>query len=454
MSPVHRSSSYEKLAKKLVQRAVSQGAKSAEAFISVGRESSCRVRDGEIEDLTEATSKGVGLRVFIKNRLGFAFTSDFDPASLNAFVDRAIALAQAAAPDPLNGVPLARDLVNRTNLEALFDPAVASLPPEWKVKAAMELECAGRDFDPRVTTFESVGAGDHVVEVVIASSEGLLDGYSGTYVYLHGSPVASESGQLQTAYWSDVKRHLNALDSPETIGREAARRAVRMLGAKKVKSAQLPVIFDPQMAAGFIRGIAGAASGDSVFKQSSFLGPLKGKRVAPASITLVDDGLLAGGISSAPFDGEGVPTRTTAIIEGGVLGQFLYDAFTARKAKACTTGNATRGYDSLPAIGSHNLYLKAGDRSPESIIAGVKRGFYVTAMLGRGMNPVNGEYSRGANGIWIENGELTHPVQEVTVAGNTLEMLRGIDAVGNDLEFRGSTAAPTLRFSALTIAGA
>ncbi|HZH04082.1 MAG TPA: TldD/PmbA family protein [Myxococcaceae bacterium] len=446
--------SYEALAKKLVQRALKQGAQQAEAFLSAGRESSCRVRDGEIEDLTEATSKGVGLRVFVKGRLGFAFTSDFDPSSINAFVDQALRLAEAAAPNPLNGLPTRNELKTRVKLEGLFDAEVAALAPDWKVKAALEMERAGKDYDPRVSTFESVGAGENVVEVVVASSEGLLDGYAGTYVYLQASPVASDRGQLQTSYWVDVKRYLRELDSPESVGREAARRAVRMLGAKKIPSARVPVVFDPQMAAGFVRSVAGAASGDAVYKKSSFLAALKGERIAPSSVTLVDDGLLPGGIATAPFDGEGVPTRSTPIIDRGVLTNFLYDAFTARKAKARSTGNASRGYDSLPGIGSHNLYLKAGDRVPEAIIAGVKSGLYVTAMLGRGMNPVSGEYSRGANGLWIENGELAYPVQEVTVAGNALEMLQGIDAIGNDLEFRGSTAAPTLRFAEMTVSGA
>ncbi|MGQ0503967.1 MAG: TldD/PmbA family protein [Myxococcaceae bacterium] len=446
--------SYEQLAKKLVGRAMKLGATQAEAFIQRGRESSVRVRNGAIQDLTEAASKGVGVRVIVKGRLGFAYTSDFQPETLDSFVSRAITLAEAAAPNKLNGLPDRKDLKGRAEISDLFDKDVAELKPEWKIDSALEIEKAGKAYDPRITTFDSVGAGDYVAEVYLANSEGMTGGYSGTYVYLYANPVASENGQLQTSSWMDYKRFLNALESPEAVGREAARRAVRMLGAKKVKSQKVPVLFDPTMAAGFVGSIASAANGDSVFKKSSIFAPLLKKKVARETVTVVDDGLLPRGLGTSPFDGEGVPTRKTPIIENGVLQSFLYDAFTARKAKAKTTGNASRGYSSLPQIGVHNLYLEAGDRDPEEMVREVKNGFYVTSMLGRGANTVTGDYSRGANGLWIENGELAYPVMEVTVAGNLLQMLNGIDAIGSDLTFRGSVGAPTLRFEELTVAGA
>ncbi|MFL5321205.1 MAG: TldD/PmbA family protein [Myxococcaceae bacterium] len=445
---------YPKLAKSLVARAKKSGAQQAEVFLQVGRESSVRVRDGEIEDLTQATSKGVGIRVFAKNRLGFAFTSDFNPKSLESFVDRAVELAKAAAPNALNGLPEKNELKKRPKLEGLFDNEVAELAPDWKIQRALEIEKAGKSHDPRIKTFESVGAGDYVSEVHIASSEGLLDSYSGTYVYLYAVPVAQDSnGQLQTSYWVDYKRFLKDLDSAEAVGKEAARRAVRMLGARKVKTQRVPVIFDQQMAASFVGNIASAANGDSIFKKSSIFAPLLGKKVAAENVSIVDDGLLPRGIASSPFDGEGVPTRKTSIIEKGVLRSFLYDAFTARKAKTKSTGNASRGYSSLPHIGINNLYMEPGSTPPDEMIRGVKNGFYVTAMLGSGANPVTGDYSRGANGMWIENGELAFPVQEVTVAGNLLKMLEGVDAIGSDLEFRGSVAAPTIRFAELTVSG-
>jgi PmbA protein len=446
---------YEQLAKKLVQRAKKMGASQAEAYLEIGRTSSCRVHEGQIEDLTQATSKGVGLRVIFKDRLGFACTSDFDPDRLNEFVDRTLTLAQVSAPNKLNGLPQKKDLVLKdpAALGELFDPEVANLATDWKIKAALEMEKAAKAQDPRITAFSGVGAGDYVVDVYVASSEGLSDAYSGTYVYLYAGPVASENGQLQTSDWMDYKRFLGELESPESVGREAARRALRMLGAKKVKSKKVPVVFDPQMAASFVRGLAGAASGDAVFQGSSFLAKLLGKKIGSANLTLVDDGRLKRGLSSAPFDGEGVPTRKTAIVEKGVVKNFLYDSFTARKAKAKVTGNAARSYDGLPHIGVSNLYIEPGTVAPEELIREVQDGFYVTSMLGHGLDMVTGEYSRGANGLWIENGELAYPVQEVTVAGNMLDMVKNVDGIGSDLQFRGSTGAPTVRFSELMVAG-
>jgi len=307
--------------------------------------------------------------------------------------------------------------------------------------------------DPRIVSFESVGAGEQISEVIIASSEGFTGSYVGTHAYLYAAPVASDGGQLQVGDWSDEKRFFDELEPPEDVGRKAAQRALRMLGAKKVKSQRVPVIFEPAMAASFAATLASAANGDAVHKKSSFLAERLGKKIAGGDVTLVDDGVRRRGFASAPFDGEGVPTRRTAIVEGGTLQSFLYDCFTARKAKKRTTGNAARSYSSLPLIGVHNLYFQPGFRVPEDIVREVKNGFYVTSMLGVGANIVTGEYSRGANGLWIENGELARPVQEVTVAGNMLEMLEGIDAVGSDLQFRGSLGAPTIRFKELTIAG-
>jgi PmbA protein len=444
---------YEALAKKIVQRALKRGAKQAEAFLQVGRSADVRVRDGEIEDLTQATSKGVGVRVFVKNRLGFVWTSDFDPAGLDTIIDRAIALAEMSAPNPLNGLPDAGTLGKIPDVGLLFDERVANLPPDWKIKASIEMEKVIKAYDPRITAMDSVGAGESVSEVYLASSAGMSGAYQGTSVYLYASPVASENGQLQTSYWYDAKRFFEDLADPESVAKKAAQRAVRLLGAKKVKSQKCPIVLDPTMAAGFVASIASATNGDAVFKKSSFLAAKLGKAIAPAHVTIVDDGLRERGLATSPFDGEGVPTRRTSLVEKGVLKAFLYDAFTARKAKTKSTGNASRGYQSLPSIGVNNLVLEPGTKSPEEIIKEIPNGFYVTAMLGHGANTVTGEYSRGANGLWIENGELTRPVQEVTVAGNLNDMLMQLDAIGNDLTFHGSTGASTIRFKELTVSG-
>lgn len=445
----------EQFAKKVVERAKKLGASQAEVFLETSRQSSVRVREGEIEDLSQATSKGLGLRVIGGGRLGFAYTSDFDPSTIDGFVARALALAKAAAADKRNGLPDAKALSARNKLKLeLFDPAVAELSSEWKIQAALNVERAARAADPRVTNIESAGAGEYVSETFIASSEGLEDRAKGTYVYLYAQPVASQDGQLQVGSWSDTQRFLSDLQTPEEVGKIAAQRAVRMLGARKAKTSRVPVVFDPQIAASFVGSLASAVNGDMIFKNASFLNGKLGEKIAPGFITIVDDGLLPRGYATGPFDGEGVATRTTPVVEGGVLQSYLYDTYTARKQGAKTTGNASRGYASLPHIGVNNFYLKPGTQKAEALIKPIKQGLYVTNMLGRGANTITGDYSRGANGIWIENGELAYPVQECTVAGNMLQMLSAIDGLGDDLVFRGAVNAPTLRFAELTVAGA
>lgn len=444
---------YDAFAKKLVERARRKGADQAEVWLEVNRESSVKVRDGEVEELTQATSKGVGLRVLAGSRLGFTYTSEFDAKKADELAERALAVAKVSAPDKNNGLPGKAELKKRQGALDLFDPRVAELPADWLVRAAQVMERAAKAEDARIAAFESVGAGSTVSEVAFCSSEGVLDKALSTAVYLYAAPVASQGDQLQTGHWMDFKRYLAELEPAETVGATAARRAARMLGARKVKTQRVPVVLDPFMAASFIGGIASAVNGDMVFKKASFLWDKLGERVAPSAVTIVDDGLKPRGLATSPFDGEGVPTRRTAVVEKGRLGAFLYDSTTARKAKAKTTANAARSYASLPTIGLNNFYLEAGPTPPEEILKGVGQGLYVTAMLGRGANSITGEYSRGANGLWIENGELAFPVQEVTVAGNMLEMLGAIDAIGSDLQFRGGIASPTIRFAELAVSG-
>jgi PmbA protein len=436
----------------LVKLARKAGAQEAEAYAERSRDASVRVRDGEVEELQQASSKGIGLRVITGQRLGFAYGTDLSADGLKKLAESAVALAKGTAKDPANGLPRGKQLGAAD--EGEYDPAIEDISPEWKLQAARAAEKAARAEDPRVRKFDSTGAGDFLSQSAIFSSHGARGESRASYAYVYCSPVAEADGQLQTASWSDTRRKLAKLQPPEEVGRIAARKAARMLGARKPKTQRVPVVFDPQMAASFIAGLSGAINGLLVHKKSSFLGALLGKRVAAPGFTLVDDATLPHGIGTRPFDGEGVISRKTAVIEDGVLKSYLYDATTARKAKATSTSSASRAWASLPSIGTSNFYLEPGTMMPEDIIKGVKNGLYVTAMLGRGADVVTGDYSRGANGVWIENGELAYPVQEVTVSGNLLEMLRGIDAIGNDLDFRASTVAPTLRFSELVVSGA
>lgn len=452
-APDARAAQLQEVAEQLVELALAAGAGEAEAYCEGTRESSVRVRDGEVEELSQATSKGVGLRVITSARLGFAYGTDFSPAGLRLLAERAAALAKLSAKDEHNVLPRGALLGFEAAAAGDYDPAIEDIDPAWKLKAAREAERAARAEDPRVRKFDSTGAGDYLAHAAIASSRGARGSSRASYAFVDCSPVAEEGGQLQTASWHDTRRLLSALEAPELIGRTAARRATRMLGARKVKTQRVPVVFDPRMAASFVGGLAAAINGNLVYKKSSVLGALRGQRIAPPFFTVVDDATLPHGLATRPIDGEGVGSRRTVVVDRGVLSAFLYDAYTARKAGAASTGSAARGWGSLPSIGTSNFFLESGGTDPGAIVRGVKQGLYVTAMLGRGADVVTGDYSRGANGVWIENGELAFPVQEVTVSGNLLEMLGTIDAVGTDLEHRSSTAAPTLRFAELTVSG-
>jgi PmbA protein len=435
----------------LVAIAKRAGAGEAEAYAERTRESSVKVRDGNVEELHQATSKGIGLRVFAGGRLGFSYGTDFSRDGLRQLARNALALAKGAAKDELNELPRGKSLGRGP--EGAYDPAIEDIDPAWKLRVARAAEHAAAQVDRRVHKFDSTGAGDYLSRSAIASSRGAAGESRASYAYVYCSPVAEADGQLQTASWSDTRRRLSELQAPDEIGRIAAQRAARMLGARKVKTQKAAIILEPQQAAGFFGGLAGAVNGDLVHKKSSFLARMLGKQIASEQVTLADDATLSGGLATRPFDGEGVVSQRTLVIDRGVLKNFLYDTYTARKTGARSTGNAARSWASLPHIGTSNFVVERGASSPDDIVRQTKRGLLVTAMLGSGANVVTGEYSRGANGLWIEDGQIAHAVQEVTVSGALLDLLRSIDAVGSDLELRSSHAAPTLRIAEAMISG-
>jgi PmbA protein len=258
---------------------------------------------------------------------------------------------------------------------------------------------------------------------------------------------------MQRDYWYSVARTLSKLESPEQVGTVAAQRTLRRLGARKAKTAQVPIIFDPMIATSILEHIFEGVNGDSVYRGASFLAGKLGQKVAGDNVTIIDDGTIPGGFGTSPFDGEGIPTRRTVVIENGVLKSYLLNTYTAKKLKLTTTGNASRGLAGTPGIGLGNYFLQAGKRTPKELIGDVKEGLYVTEFLGHGANLVTGDYSRGASGMWISGGEFAYPVEEITVAGNLKEMFFNISEIANDLEFRGSVAAPTLRIDGLTVGG-
>jgi PmbA protein len=295
---------------------------------------------------------------------------------------------------------------------------------------------------------------------VLANSRGFVGGYRTSYAGVAAAPLAKDTnGQMQRDGWWSSARSFAHLESPEAVGKEAARRTLRRLGARRVPTQRVPIVFAAETARSLIGSVFEAASGDAIWRGASFLAGRLGETIGTVSLTIVDDNVLllpsgAGGFGSSPFDGEGLPSQRTVVVENGVLKRYLLNTYTARKLGMQSTHNASRGLAGTPGVGCGNLYLEPGTLEPEEIIADVKAGLYVTGLMGFGVNVVTGDYSRGATGLWIENGQLTQAVEEVTIAGNLGEMLRNVTSIGNDLVFRGAIAAPTLRIDGMTVAGA
>jgi PmbA protein len=448
------------LAAEVVARAAKAGATDAEVVVSEGDEFSVSVRMGEVETLQESGSRGMGLRVFVGQRSASASTSDLTPDGIAQLVAGAMALAKVTEEDPFAGLPDAADFGQLDSDLGLYFEDVYSLPAAERIDRARRAEAAALAADVRITNSKGGGFDAATGRRVLANSRGFLGTYRTSYCGISAAPLAmAEDGAMQGDFWSSSARRIGDLESPESIGQEAARRALRRLGARRVPTQQVPIVFAPEVARSLIGHLFEAASGDSIWRSASFLAGQLGEVVADAKITLVDDHTMllptgVGGFGTSPFDGEGLPTRRTVVVQDGVLQTYLLNTYTGRKLNMRSTGNATRGLAGSPGIGGGNLYLKPGTETPESIIAGIPNGFYVLSLMGFGANLVTGDYSRGASGLWIENGELTFAVEEVTIAGNLREMLKNVSAIGNDLIFRGSVTSPTLRVDGMTVAGA
>jgi PmbA protein len=442
---------YMQFAQDVVSAAMKAGAHEAEAYIQAGSEFSVDVRMDEVETLTQASSKGLGLRVFVDKRMAFASTTDFGAETVADMAKSTAQMAKAASRDKHNGLP---DVGPGplAHLD-LYDTAVADLHAERGIEMAREAERAAFAFDPRITNSEGGGFGGHCVTKVIANSNGILYSYSGTSCGLSCTPMAERNGEKQISYYWSSKRFLDELDPPGDVGRQAAIRAVQKLGARKVETQKVPVVFNWMVAGGWLSSIFQALDGDDVHRGLSFLKKKLGKKIASPLVTIIDDPLMSRGLASMPFDGEGVITRRKVVVDGGVLNMYFYDAYTARKYGEQPTGNARRSYGSTPSVSPTNLYLQPTNTDPADIIRGISNGFYVTETMGHGANIVTGDLSVGASGMWIRDGELAFPVQEVTIAGNMLDMLGGIEEVGNDINRISSVVSPTIKIAEMTVSG-
>ena len=450
----------EQIASDLVERATRAGASAADVVVREGDEFSTTVRLGKIESLKEAASKALGLRAFLGARSATAFSSDFSPQSLSRLVERTIAMARVTSEDPASGLP-DRELLGRYagDME-IYSADVGELGTGARISMARRAEEAALAADPRIRNSEGASFEASQAAKAYANSLGFAGSYRASYCAVSVAPIAQDGvqsgaghGGMQRDYWYSVARRASALEDPEAVGRKAAARTLRKLGARKVSTCSVPVVFDPETARSLVGHVFEAVRGDAIYRSASFLAGKLRQRVAGENVTILDDGLRPGGFGSRPFDDEGVPAGTTTVIEKGVLENYLLNCYTARKLNLRTTGNATRGVAGPPMVGLKNFYLAPGPDPPEEIIRSVKNGFYVTELIGFGVNVVTGDYSRGAGGMWIENGELAFPVEEVTIAGNLPEMINHITMVGSDLEFRSPIASPTLLVEGLTVAG-
>lgn len=438
----------------VIDLAMKLGATAAEAVIREGSEFSTVIRKGEVETLKESGSKGLGVRVFVGQRAASTWTSDLTNDGIERMVRSALDLAKVTSEDPHAGLPQAAQLGQLTTDLDLYYDDVYSLSTADRIDYARRAENAAISADPRITNSEGGSFDAATGYKALANSLGFVGEYRRSYCSVSAVPIATdEKGGMQRDYWFSVARTLTKLESPEHVGKVAAQRTLRRLNARKVKTQKVPIVFEPTVARALIEHIFEAVNGDSVYRHASYLAGKLGEKVAGENINIIDDGTMVGGFGSSPFDGEGVPTRRTVVLDKGELKSYLLNTYTAKKLGLATTGNASRGLAGNPGIGSGNFYLEPGTRSPQDIIGEIKEGLFLTEFLGFGVNLVTGDFSRGASGIWISNGELAYPVEEITVAGNLRDMFNNVTAIGSDLEFRGSVACPTIRIDGMTVAG-
>ena len=444
----------KEIAVDVVRRAMEGGATAAEAVAMDGSEFSSVVRLGEVETLKESGSKAVGVRVFFGQRAASTYSSDLTHDGLSTLVNSALRLAKVTSEDPLAGIPAPEQQGKLEGDLELYNDDVYSLSTADRIDYARRAEKAATSADPRIVNSEG-GTFDAAVSYkVLANSNGFVGDSRRSYCSVSAVPIAQVDGSsMQRDYWYSVAMTLKKLESPEEVGRIAARRTLRRIGARKVKTARVPIVFENTIAGSLVGHIFEAVNGDSVYRGASYLAGKLNEKVAGDNIYIVDDGTMVGGFGTSPFDSEGVASRKTVVIEDGVLKSYLLNTYTAKKLGLQTTGNASRGLAGTPGIGPGNFFLKPGTKNLKEIIGDIKEGLFVTEFLGFGVNLVTGDFSRGASGLWIENGELTFPVEEITVAGNLKDMFCNISEIGSDLEFRGAIASPTLRIEGMTVAG-
>jgi PmbA protein len=438
-----------RIAERLVASASQSGADAADVVALRAVSLAVDVRDGAVEETERAEADDIGLRVLVGRRQAVVSTNDVSEAGVGALAARAVAMARAAPEDRFAGLAdrerLARDIPNLD----LLDP---ELPPVSRLESlALTAEAAALDV-AGVTKSGGASASAGIAGMVLVTSDGFRGAFLSSRHSLSMSAIAGQGTGMERDYDFSSALHAADLEGAASIGRRAGERAVKRLGPRKVPTGRVPVVFDPQVAPSLVGHLASAINGAAVARRTSFLADKLGERLFGQGIRIVDDPLRPRGLRSQPFDAEGVAGRPMALVEDGILKTWILDSATGRELGMPTTGHAQRGVSSVPSPGATNLHLEAGQQSPQALMADITTGFYVVDLIGRGVNLVTGDYSRGAAGFWIEKGELTYPVSEVTIAGRLLDIYRGLEPA-NDLAFRYGTNAPTIRVEGLTVAG-
>ena len=440
---------YLNLLDRLLDMAKREGADTADALVFESASLSVAQRLGNPEMVERADSRDMGLRVFVGRRQATVSSTDLKDDALREVVERAVAMARIAPEDPYAGLAEPGQLATEFPDLDICDDTEPS--PERLVAMAAEAEDAARAV-PGVTNSEGAEAGWSRAEIALAATNGFAQGYAVSSNSLSASVLAGEGTAMERDYDFDTAVHAADLRGPSDIGRGAGERAVRRLGARKVKTQRVPVVFDSRISGGLVRSLFGAINGAAIARGTSFLKDSMGKQVFAAGINIIDDPLRRRGLRSKPFDGEGLATRRKTVIEDGRLTTWILDLSAARQLGLESTGNASRGTGGSPGPAATNVYMEAGETGLEDMIRDVGTGVYVTEMIGMGVSMITGDYSRGAGGFWIENGEIAYPVSEITVAGNLKDMFLHLTPA-SDLEFRFGTDAPTIRVDGMTVAG-
>ncbi len=435
------------LAQDLVNFGKSKGADEIEVSILDGYEFSVDVRFGEIENLVEAGSRALGLRAIKDKKTAFASSSDLSRETLEHLVKNAIKRAALANPDEFSGLPLFSSKQKEISSLNLFDPSISDLDSKKKIAMATETEKIALE-DKRITNSHGASFETKKIKTVLANSNGFLQEYDQTVYGLSVGLQAGDTDNRVEDYWFSMKRHFKELEQPEKVAKKAVDRTIRQLKPKKIKTQKVPVIFEPMMTSWLMGFLFACVSGISVYQKTSFLADKLGEKVGNSSVNVIDDGLIHGMLGSRPFDAEGVPCTATPVIQNGVLKNYLCNTYAARKLKLKSTGNSSGA-----GVSPNNFYLEAGEIPPDKIISSLEKGLILIRTLGHGLNPVTGDISRGAFGLWVEKGEIAYPVSEITISGNLGDILNSIEMTGNDFSFLTPVTGPTVRIQELTVAG-